>query len=134
MLPSIAKNYRRSERNNYEQFLYDEHVKRVKSALPTLKTYTDTEDKFNVIKRANDRDYKIKQLMEQNKIILENIKNATKLTNIDNRLNKHVQTVRKFKKELYIRDKRLKFRQITEENKQLLQRIINVEPIYYFTN
>jgi hypothetical protein len=143
MLPIINSNVnRRSDRNPYEQFLYEQHIQRVKNILPVLKTHIlANEDKkesistnFITNKWKKDNDYKIKKLEEENKVILENIRNSNKLTTIDNKLDIHILTVRKFKKDLYLRGKKLRFRKIVEENRKLLQRIVNVEPIYRFNN
>jgi DNA anti-recombination protein RmuC len=119
MLPDIHK---RPERTAYDKILYDQHVQRVKCALPTIDNSTPRKHPLNNRRKQEQSRY-CKKIERENMHILENIAISIQKSSIDNTLSRHVEETRRFKKHLSRIKRRIEMAKIMAENIDLLKRI-----------
>jgi hypothetical protein len=119
MLPDI---HQRPERTAYDKILYEQHVQRVKCALPTIDNSTPRKHPLNNRRKQEQSRY-YKKIERENMHILENIAIAIQKSNIDNTLSRHVEETRRLKKHLSRIKRHIELTKIMTENIELLRRI-----------
>jgi len=117
----------RSERRLYDKILYEQHLERMKSMLPTIDNNEPRKHPFNH-RRLRELIAQTRKIEKENIQILQNIAIAIQKSNIENTLSNHVQNIRNFKKQLYRVKRKNELQKITNENLQLLSRIQTVPP------
>jgi len=130
MLPPINVPVRQ-ERTAYEKILYEQHIQRVKTMLPSIDNHTPRPHPFNT-NRIKDRAVKLKKIEKENVKILTNIAFAVQKSSIDNHLSKHTKEVQDFKLLLSRKKRKLELEKIYNENQKLLYNIINASPSICF--
>lgn len=121
-----------SERNSYDKIIYQQHLKRVNSMLPTIDTSAPKRIHFVDHRRRDERKIKDKKIHQENTQLLLNIAKVIQTSNIDNNLSKHVKDTRKFTEKMLRIKRTNESKKITIANLQLLQRIQNVQPTIHF--
>lgn len=117
----------RSERRLYDKILYEQHLERMKSMLPTIDNNEPRKHPFNH-RRLRELIAQNRKIEKENIQILQNIAIAIQKSNIENTLSNHVHNIRNFKKQLYRVKRKNELQKITDENLQLLSRIQTVPP------
>ena len=116
-----------SERRLYDKVLYEQHLERMKSMLPTIDNNEPRKHPFNH-RRLRELIAQNRKIEKENIQILQNIAIAIQKPTIDNTLSNHVQNIRNFKKQLYRVKRKNELQTITDENLTLLTRIQTVPP------
>lgn len=122
----------RSERKLYDKVLYERHLERMKSMLPTIDNTEPRKHPFNH-RRLRELIAQNRKVEKENIQILQNIAIAIQKPTINNTLSNHVQNIRNFKKQLYRIKRKNELQKITDENLQLLKRIQTVPPTIHIS-
>lgn len=130
MIPSIY-NTSRPERKGYNKILYEQHKERIQNMLPTIDNSIPKKLPINHNK-IRERINRAKQIDKDNIKLLHNLAKIIQNSSIDNKLSKHVEDTRLFKKHLINVKRKQLHRKITNENLQLLDRIRKVPPTLNF--
>jgi Hemingway/CFA97 len=127
MFPSINQ---RNERKGYNKIQYERHLYRIDEALPTIDTNNKIlEDEIASIdsKWQDCNTFRIKRIQRENQELLYNLAKVYQQSNLDNKLSKRIESVREFKKKLFVTSQKNKINKINQSNKLLLERIQNVK-------
>ena len=124
MLPDI---HNKPERKLYDKILYEQHVTRVKNILPTIDNRPPRKHPLSNRKIMEENRTR-KKIEQENFNILIRIAKSVQTSSIDNKLSKHINRYRKFKKQLTMKRKLSEHRKIIINNHKLLKRIIEVQP------
>ena len=120
---------RRPERRGYESIIYQQHLERIKTMLPTVDAGPPREHPFSN-KREMEKQRYVAVIEMDNRLMLERLAKVVQNKTIDNEIHKSVAMHSTFKKKLGLTKKRLEMQKITEENQRLLKRIQEVSPAY----
>jgi hypothetical protein len=128
MLPNI---HERTERKLYDKILYEQHLHRIKTMLPTIDNSPPRKQPVSN-RRLMEHIRKTRKIDFENKELLIRLAKCVQKSSIDNKLSPHIISHQKFKTKLSRTRAQLEANKITTENQMLLNRIINIPPTMKF--
>ena len=128
MLPNI---HGRTERKLYDKILYEQHLHRIKTMLPTIDNSPPRKQPVSN-RRLMEHIRKTRKIDFENKELLIRLAKCVQKSSIDNKLSPHIISLQKFKTKLSRTRAQLEANKITTENQMLLNRIINIPPTMKF--
>ena len=116
---------KRQDRKGYSKKLYEQHLERLHNIKPTIDNGEPKHLPFSK-KWENEYNRKIDSLKDSNTKLVHRLINKTSC--IDNKLDRRMNEVLDFKRQMIIHKRRMEMEKIVNENIILLNRLKSIEP------